>query len=146
MSTMSLSDFEPSDGLAKRFAALATSYLDEPAAARTAAAKIPLENLFRMLQMYRYDAFSDEARGGVLALESFGRIGTYVATSAPWHEKIKAAMSTAITESFNGDPLEQAIGQIQATLTWLATDTNPPTNEIRAQSKTFLERFRLALG
>jgi hypothetical protein len=146
MSMMSISDFESSDGLAKRFAALATNYLDQPDTARTAAAKIPLENLFRMLQMYRYDAFSDEARGGVLAFEGFGRVTAQVANSGPWHEKIKTAMSTAISESFKDSPLEQAIGQIQATLTWLATDTNPPPVEVRAQSKTFLEQFRLAQG
>jgi hypothetical protein len=143
---MSLSDCEQSDGLAKRFAYLATTYFDEPSAARAPAAKIPLENLFRMLQMFRYDAFSDEPRAGVLELESPVHSINYSRASEPWYTKIQSAMSSAISDAFADSSVEQAIGQIQATLTWLATDENPPSTDVRARSKTFLERFRAALG
>ena len=146
MSTISLIDIAQSDGLARRFADLAAGYFDEPNEARTAAAKIPLENLFRMLQMFRYDAFSDEPRSGILELQGFGDQTYIVKSEELWHSKLQAAIGTALGEVFAGVPREEAVAQLQSTLTWLATKEDPLPAEDRMRSKAFMERFRVALG
>jgi hypothetical protein len=146
VSTMSRLDFEQSDGLAKRFADLASAYFAEPGEAKTEAAKIPLENLFRMLQMFRYDAFSDEPRSGILELEGFSDQNRAIKGEEFWHQRIQAAISTAVAEVFGATPRDEAVSQIQSALTWLATDKDPPPVDVRQRSRHFLERFRAALG
>ena len=66
MSIISSFETDKSGLLYKRFATLASSYFDRPAVAKSPSAQVPLENLFRLLEMYRYDSFSDESRRGVL--------------------------------------------------------------------------------
>jgi hypothetical protein len=146
VSTTSFPDLEQSDGLARRFAFLAARYFDEPSEARTPAAKIPLENLFRMLQMFRYDAFSDEPRGGILELEGFGDPSRTEQHEEGWHLKMQAAIATALAEIFGGASKEDAVTQVQSSLSWLATSNDPPPQEVRDRTKAFLERFRAALG
>jgi hypothetical protein len=63
MSIISSYDVDSSAALTKRFAALATTYVDDPTVAKSDTAKVPLENLFRILEMFRYDAFADEGAG-----------------------------------------------------------------------------------
>lgn len=146
MSTLSLLEKGGSDRLAKRFAHLASSYIDHPTEAKTSAAQIPLENLFRILQMYRYDAFSDERRSGVLELKSFEENGTDSRYDEDqWHQKIERALSHALTQTFGELSKEEAIQEIQTTLTWLATNKNIPSSQVRARVKTFLDKFEVAL-
>ena len=146
MSTLSLLERDRSNQLARRFAVVATAYFDEPGQARTPAARVPLENLFRMLQMLRYDAFSDERRSGILELESFDeKLGTAAAEDI-WHERIERALKTALGDVFGDTPKEQAVGELQSSLTWLATDGPAPDGAVRQRAKTFLERFVAALS
>jgi hypothetical protein len=72
VSTISLHHQDFSDALYRRFAMLASAYFDQPAEAKKPGAAVPLENLFRLLQMYKYNAFADERRSGVLALGGIG--------------------------------------------------------------------------
>ena len=146
VSTMSLIDLDQSDGLAKRFAYLATTYFNEPDEAKTQAAKIPLENLFRMLQMFRYDAFSDEPRSGILDLEGFGDQNRTARVEDQWHRKIRAAISSALGEVFAGVSQDEALTNVQSTLTWLATNKNPPPPDVQARTRAFFERFGAALS
>ena len=141
MSTVSFLQTDQSNLLAKRFAYLASSYFDRPDDAKAPAAKIPLENLFRLLQMYRYGAFSDEPRCGVLDLREFDELAPVMAPDELWHQKIEEALAQALAGAFGGTPKDQAIQEIQSALAWLATDADAPSVEVRARSKDFLDRF-----
>lgn len=144
MSVAQLLQPDQSGPLAKRFAHLASSYFDQVEAARRPDARIPLENLFRLLEMYRYEAFSDEPSGGVvnlgqreIPLEAQGRVA--------WHTEIRQALAEAITASFGEMPKDQAIGEVQAVLRWLAYDKDSPPAETLATTRNFLTRFEQLL-
>jgi hypothetical protein len=146
MSTMSLIESDQSDRLARRFADLASSYFDRREEARGPGAAVPLENLFRILQMFRYNAFSDEPRGGILELEGFGERTAYASTDEIWHKNIEDALSKALDDIFADTPKEAAIEEVQKTLSWLATDTDAPSVDAQKRTKEFLGRFVAALG
>lgn len=148
MSTISLHHQDFSDALYRRFAILASEYFDDPAEAKKPGASVPLENLFRLLQMYRYNAFADERRNGVLALGGIGEQPTFSAEEDSWHTKIEAAMGTALANAFNGLPKEDAIPQLQSALTWLVMEpTIAPVDEnVRLRAKTFLDQLSANLA
>jgi len=146
MSTVSFLHPDRSESLAKRFAYLASTYFDHPEEAKDPAAKIPLENLFRMLQMFRYDAYSDEPRSGVLELRGLEQQSTATAIDELWHQQIESALKKALAQAFGDTPKGQAIEEIQSVLAWLAIDGVAPPDAARARSRQFLERFLAALG
>lgn len=146
MSTVSFLQADRSDLLAKRFAYLASTYFDHPEDAREPAAKIPLENLFRMLQMFRYDAFSDEPRSGVLELRGLDQHCNLTGSDQLWHQQIESALKTALAEAFGNTPKGEAIENVQSVLAWLAVDGPAPSDDVRTRSRKFLERFLAALG
>lgn len=144
MSIISSNEIDHSVGLAKRFAALATSYLDDPAAAKSTRAQVPLENLFRILEMFRYDAFDDEDRGGVLALEGFDKQPQprLVAVHSPWHSPIETALNDALKAAFDLGQVtkEDAINQLQDGLRGLAKEgqvVKPLAEKVRGFFSTF---------
>ena len=92
MSIISVYETDNSGLLYERFASLAVSYLDSPIEAVKPAAQIPLENLFRLLEMYKYDAFSDESRSGILAVDSNNVFHSLPENNIPWHGEIKNAL------------------------------------------------------
>lgn len=141
MSTMSLFDAGQSDRLARRFADLTSTYLDHPAQAQGPAAKVPIENVFRLLQMLRYNAFADERRSGVLELQSFGDRPDVPTVEDQWHEKIQSALEEALADVFGATPREEAVRELEHSLTWLATNANQPNEEARTRTKQFLQRF-----
>jgi hypothetical protein len=146
MSTISLQPLEHSALLCKRFAILASSYFDAPEQATAPAARVPLENLFRILQMFRYDAFSDERRSGVLAISSAPEHPTLQLDDENWHEKIESALGHALSNAFAGISKEDAIHQIQTSLRWLATNKEPPPVDTRIRTKSFLDHLTADLG
>lgn len=146
MSTMSLLGFDQSDRLAKRFASLASAYLETPSQAKSPAAKIPLENMFRLLQMFRYDAFSDEPRSGVLELTPLRDLNGRLALGTDWHTHIGVALDAAFNDVFRGASKDEAVGEVQSTLAWLVTSTNEPSELVRNRAKAFFERFATSLA
>lgn len=145
MSTISLHHIDQSDVLCKRFAHLASTYLDEPEQALKAEAHVPLENLFRLLQMFRYEAFSDSARPGILALSGLGQPQVHIAEQS-WHHRIEAALRTALLEVFGSDISKaDAIDEIQTSLRWLAANGEPPSPEVRNRSRAFMGKLIAAL-
>ena len=96
--------------------------------------------------MFRYDSFSDEPRSGILEFEGLGDQNRSGSLAEHWHDKIAAAIDTALSQVFAGVSKDKAVNQVQAALSWLATNQNPPSLEILARSKEFLERFQTALG
>jgi hypothetical protein len=146
MSIISTVGIDNSPALAKRFAALAAIYIDNPKEAKSEKAKIPLENLFRILEMFRYNAFADESRRGVLAVEVLNqRIAPRAKDSANWHIGISAALEKAYLVTFVATPKDKAIDELQEGLRELAK--NGSLSDSRVTSfKTFLSTFEQTLA
>lgn len=145
MSIISSFEVDSSAALAKRFAALATSYIDNPAAAKSDTAKVPLENLFRILEMFRYNAFADESRRGVLALEGINQ-GFSPRARIDWHAGISKALDQALSTTFGATaPKDEAINELQEGLRGLAVNGALP--EVQAKKvKAFLSTFETTLA
>lgn len=144
MSVAQLLQPDQSGPLAKRFAQLAAGYFDQLEAARKPDAKIPLENLFRLLEMFRYDAFADEPSGGIVNLDQ-QEIPLELQGHEAWHTEIRRALAEAIAASFGGIPKEQAIREAQSVLRWLAYDRDLPPAEAVTTTRNFLTRFEQLL-
>ena len=137
-------EIEDSSQLAKRFASLAASYIDNPAIGSSDIAKIPLENLFRLLEMFRHDAFADETRLGVLALDRFNQRFS-PQTARAWHTPIVIALNKALSESFAQINKTNAIEEIQSNLREIAHGNNLPPDEAN-KMRTFLSVFQTTLA
>jgi len=121
MSITSRYEVDHSSSLAKRFAGLATSYMDDPGAAKNPDAQVPLENLFRILEMYRYDAFEDEERSGVLALEGFDSPLPIVRTEqCSWHTPILNALEKARRAVFPAETKDEVVQRLEEGLRQLS--------------------------
>lgn len=134
MSMISSYDIDSSDSLYRRYAILASSYLDEPKAERPASAEIPLENLFRLLEMYRFNAFSDESRSGVLDLENYEPYPT----EEGWYKNVVRALDLARSEAFNAIPKGDAITELEDALRQIATN-----GDLSSQKQSRAKRFFL---
>jgi hypothetical protein len=143
MTIASMIQSDHSELLAKRFAHLATAYLDQPKDALEPSARIPLENLFRILEMLRYDAFSDEPTSGIVNSKPLEF--SLECQQQPWHTEIKQALGTAISENFKAASQEQAIGEIQGVLRWLASGKDKPGVPVIGTTRNFLQRFEQLL-
>jgi hypothetical protein len=144
MSVAYLLQPDQSEPLAKRFAHLASSYFDQLDAARKPDAKIPLENLFRLLEMFRYDAFSDEPSGGIVNLDHL-EIPLEIQGREAWHAEIRKALAGAIAASFGEVPKQQAIDEAQAVLRWLAFGKDSPPPGTITTTRDFLRHFEQLL-
>jgi len=141
MSITSRYEVDHSSSLAKRFAGLATSYMDDPTAVKNQDARVPLENLFRILEMYRYDAFEDEERSGVLALEGFDSPLQIVrAEQSSWHTTILGALEKARQAAFPAESKDVVVRQLEDGLRQLSNEgriTDPLADHVRGFFTTF---------
>ena len=144
MTIFSSYDVDKSAVLARRFAVLATTYLDDPAAATSDAAKVPLENLFRILEMFRYNAYADESRRGVLALGSLGRQLPNQSPGSVWHTEIAKALDAAFQTTFANAPRDTAVDELEEDLRTLASTGKLP-EERAERTKRFFSSFGSAL-
>lgn len=140
MSTLSFIDSEFSDRLAKRYASLVLSYFESPDDAKIPDARIPLENLYRILQMYRYDDFSDECRSGILELGEAIENADFSPQKKCWHENIESALNRAFDSAYEDVPKAVAVGHVQTALSWLASANVDPVDDIE-KPKQFLNQF-----
>lgn len=130
MSIISIHEDDSTNFLCKRFATLAASYFDAPESAHTPTARVPLENLYRLLEMFRNKTFSDESRGGVLALESVNAKVSSLSHNAMWQTDIEGALHKSIASTFdNGVSEEDAAQELQGSLRWLATGKESLNND-----------------
>lgn len=139
MSVISHPEIDYSNALCKRFAALTSTYLADPVQAKSAAAKVPLENVYRILEMYRYEAFADESRGGVLAMGDIAG-GAAMSSSDLWHTEIEEALKVAMADAYGATPKTQAIQDLQDTLRDLAggnIDVADPQHRIEKAQRFF---------
>jgi hypothetical protein len=147
MSIASIEVEDMSNYLCKRFATLASSYFDHPAEARSNAAQVPLENLFRVLEMFRNETFSDETRKGVLALENPSSLTIRESQDGPWHKQIQVAIHESIASTFGQGASEKAAAnELQNALRRLVTEeTLPPGDATIARAKNFFTQLSTAL-
>lgn len=144
MSIISSYDIDSSDSLYKRYAILASSYLDEPKDKRPASAEIPeipLENLFRLLEMYRHNVFSDESRSGVLDLENYEPYPTKVG----WYKNVARALDVALLEAFNTISKGDAINELEDSLRQIATN-GELIDQRKSRAKQFFLKFVNEIG
>lgn len=147
MSIISTFEADNSVALARRFAALTASYLDDPSAAQRNIAKIPLENLFRLLEMFRYQAFADEPRRGVLAMEGVSEESVVLSSSeSNWYSEIDAALRTALASTFNSMSQNEAIDELQDDLRGLASQGVVADAARAGRVKNFLNQFQAQLA
>ncbi|NTZ82544.1 hypothetical protein FCJ61_05885 [Burkholderia metallica] len=143
-----VSSYEPdkSSFLCKRFASLAVHYFDEPEAAKSQVARVPLENLFRVLEMYRNDAFADDSRVGILELgevqnRPFAGLGEDL-----WYEGIQHALGSAVREAFNDVSKEEAVEDLQSSLRWLVKGGDLANREEKlTRARFFFDRLHETL-
>jgi hypothetical protein len=145
MAIISSYDVDDSAALAKRFAALAASYVDDPVAAKSETAKVPLENIFRILEMFRYDAYADEFRRGVLMLEGPGRRPKGQVGSSHWHTAIARALDKALASTFASVTKDEAIEALENDLRNLASSGSLPVDHAQ-RVKTFFSTFEATLA
>jgi len=116
MSIMSVSRPDASTTMYKHFASLVSGYVDAQANQPLADAEIPIESIFKLLEMYRYDAFKDETRRGALALRTAGAL-TRINKAPPWHTPILEALNSAKANAFGADiSTEQAVLELEQVL------------------------------
>jgi len=141
-----MSSYRPDNSSAryKRFAQLAYTCADQPKIARQSANQIPLESLFRLLEMYRFDAYKDEVHSGVLALRSSAEYGHHPLAKS-WHESIKQALDEAIQNTFDDKSKEEAVRALE-TILYLMSNHKPLTTEQQAEAKEFFSSFSRALS
>lgn len=121
MSIISSYEVDNSAAIAKRFVSLALEYIKNPSAAQESSAQVPPENIYRMLEMFRYESSEDEIRRG----------------SSPWHTPITAALEQAMRKVFRGVQRGEAITQLQDSLRCLAIGQAMPDTSLKLASEFF---------
>lgn len=140
MSIVAELDFKDNATQYKRFAFLTREYVEDPKSAKEDIAKIPLENFFRLLEMYRYNAFTNNVHRGVLDFDS--EMPSYFNKKPVWHEPIKAALETAVSEAYESK--EVAIKEMEDVLRQLVRTATLDGPKVQP-AKLFLNKFIQAL-
>lgn len=136
-------DEDRSDVVCKIYAEQALELLNKGPGAASPAAGVPLANLFRLFEMYRYDAFEDERRSGVLAIADGD--GTPPNQPEPWYKRIKGALDKAASTVFGKSPKEEIVDELQVMLRKLASsEVNAATPGLE-KHKAFYKEFSSAL-
>lgn len=118
---MSVSRPDASTSMYKHFASLVSSYVEAPAIASEAEAEIPIESIFKLLEMYRFNAFKDETRRGALALRAAGAL-TKISKPPSWHDPILTALNKAKENAFGQQiSTEDAVLELEVVLKKLST-------------------------
>lgn len=125
MTIISHTTADRSNYLCKRYALLASAYFENPESARQATARVPLENLFRVLEMYKNDTFADESRSGVLALESQAPVTLAANGEDDWSGHIKNAVHESLVTTFGSSkPEVEATAELQEALRSLVSSVS----------------------
>jgi hypothetical protein len=146
MSITSSFRVDDSTALAKQFATMAAEYVDNPPNTETdPATLVPLENVFRLLEMFRYDAFADESREGVLAMNAPDQLYRVRVETKPWHEQIAQALQAALLQAYAGQPKEAAIDELQDGIRFLV-QRHPLDAHVAGRAKTFFTALQAQLA
>lgn len=146
MSISSSFRVDDSTALAKQFASMTAGYFDNPPNTKAnPTALVPLENIFRLLEMFRYDAFADESREGVLAMDAPDMIYRLRVETKPWHNEIALALQIALQQAYVDKQKEAAIDELQNGIRQLVKSHHPDKG-VANRAKTFLSVLNEQLG
>lgn len=137
MSIISSYEVDNSPALARRFASLTRSYFENPSIAKDGCAQIPLENIYRILEMFRYGSFEDESRLGVLALQGLENKPEVPLSHSSWHAPIEVALEHAVTQAYGNVQKDEVINELEGSLRWLATGKDVPDEAILKRAREF---------
>jgi len=101
--------------------------------------QVPIENLFRLLEMYRYDAFSDEERPGVLDIHS-----NPAPACEPWHIRIEQALETAKRQVYGERTREEVVAELERVLRWIVSIGDAGSGSKERASKFFKQFIKEA--
>jgi len=140
VSIISQNYVDDSNLIAKRFASIVATYFEGATEVRDGSARVPLENLYRILEMYRFDAYRDEDRKGVLALHVSESRYDRSRNNENWQAGIAAALSQSLEAFYRNVPKETAIAELQESLRSVARGQPLPPDQSR-KAHGFFERF-----
>jgi hypothetical protein len=95
--------------------------------------------------MFRYDAFADESREGVLAMNATDQIYGMRIETKPWHEQIHQALQVALQQAYVGQQKEAAIDELQNGIRDLVNSHHLDVN-IANRAKTFFTALHAQLA
>ncbi len=145
MSIMSVSRPDASTSMYKHFASLISSYVDAPANSVGADAAIPIESIFKLLEMYRFNAFKDESRRGALALRANGHLSR-ISKTPSWHGSVLNALNNAKIDTFGAETsTEDAVIELETVLKKLTKNQALEENH-KANTRNFVVQFGNSLG
>lgn len=146
MSITSSFRVDDSTALAKQFALMAAQYVDNPPNTEAdPASLVPLENVFRLLEMFRYNAFADESSEGVLAMNAPDQIYRVRVITKPWHEQIAQALQAALAQVYAEQQKEVAIDELQGGIRNLV-QRQPLDTNVANRAKTFFTALQAELA
>lgn len=140
MSIISAYEIDKSDYLYKRFASLASVFLERPKEVKATDAEVPLENIFRLLEMYRYSAFSDECRSGILSNEQISDHIDVAKQDENWSMNIEQAVNNAISNVYGQTSKDEAIDDLEETIRRLMNKDDIDQNSL-TNAKSFFIKF-----
>jgi len=126
---------------------MTAGYIDNPPNTEAdPTALVPLENVFRLLEMFRYDAFVDERREGVLAMNSPDQVYRMRFETKPWYEQIVSALETALQQTYSSlKEKDAAIEELQEGIRELVKNHQLDA-EVAERARTFLGIFQAQLS
>ena len=140
MSIISIHSGDNSDSVAKEFATKVADYMDNSGNADAPKPMIPLENIFRLLEMFRCDSYADEPWSGVLVMGDHEPKAVLERKSGYWNDKITVALRSSLNDVYPGTPKDQVVDQLQDCIRKLAKGL--PVSRAESQNaQVFFNRF-----
>jgi len=126
--------------LCAHLASRAATLLANPASARDD--QISLQNIFRLLEMYRFDTFLDVTPKGVLELGEGPSSAEAVLAEG---ELLKLALDAASASAFPGATKAKVVEMLEALISQIAMGSGSDQDAI-TQAKRFFEELARACG
>lgn len=145
MSLISLNYQDSSDSIARDCAAIVVEKMTETAAAAARPEKsslaMSLENLYRLLEMFKYHSYEDEPRRGVLMMEQDElAIRDRGISNQHWQDRITSALESAVLAIYPDLDRTTAIEKLQGSLRAVAK--NEDLGAEVQKHKEFFAKFR----
>lgn len=140
MSIISIHSSDNSNSVAKEFASIVADYMDDNDNAAAQKSMVPLENLYRLLEMFRCDSYADEPRSGVLVLGDHEPKAALERKPGYWNDKITVALRGSLSEVYPGTPKDQALDQLQDCIRTVAKGLPLPQAQSQ-RAQVFFNRF-----
>jgi hypothetical protein len=140
MSIISTIRTDDSPAMARRLAKMTLRYLDDPKSIDKDILGVPLENLFRLSEMFRQSTYADEPRMGVVAVgDAAASPLDFLQGEDDWSTPIDHALELAFRTAY-GDRSDEEVRTFQLTLRDIALSKQlAPDSDRRLRS--FLETF-----